>query len=89
MMCWSLHGGSGKRSLRMMSKNLPVKKISVVLSSEADIKEFIEKYYVRTSLSAEIGEEEISDKKQDEIEDDFSGENADSAPVINMLTLYF
>jgi hypothetical protein len=72
-----------------MSKNLPVKKISVVLSSEADIKEFIEKYYVRTSLSAEIGEEEISDKKQDEIEDDFSGENADSAPVINMLTLYF
>lgn len=70
-------------------QKLAGKKISVVLSSEADIKEFIEKYYVRTSLSAEIGEEEISDQKKDEIEDDFSGENADSAPVIKYVNSIF
>ncbi|MDD3053387.1 MAG: ATPase, T2SS/T4P/T4SS family [Endomicrobiaceae bacterium] len=71
-------------------QKLTGRRISVVLSSESDIKEFIEKYYVRTSLSAEIGEDEINnERKQDEIEDDFSGDNADSAPVIKYVNSIF
>ena len=65
------------------------KKISVVLASEDEIKKFIEKFYVITSLSGEIGEEDISvnhDKLEDQQDLD---EDADSAPVIRYVNSIF
>lgn len=67
------------------------KKISVVLASENDIQNFIENFYVRTTLSGEAvaEDEDISEnhedlEKQDELEDD-----ADSAPIIRYVNSIF
>ena len=67
------------------------KKISVVLASENDIQNFIENFYVRTTLSGETvaEDEDISEnheelEKQDELEDD-----ADSAPIIRYVNSIF
>lgn len=64
------------------------KRLSIVLSSEKDILSFIEKYYVRTSLSSEIGEgevetAEIEAAKQDDIND------TEAAPVIKYVNSIF
>lgn len=64
------------------------KKLSVVLSSEKDILSFIEKFYVRTSLSGEIGEDEVETndvdvEKQEEVND------TEAAPVIKYVNSIF
>ena len=64
------------------------KKLSVVLASEKDIISFIEKFYVRSSLSKEIGENEIQEAEEDELSDDIE-EDTDSAPVIKYVNSIF
>ena len=68
------------------------KKISVVLSSEKEILSFIEKFYVRTSLSSEIDEKEVEEVdtagKIYEENIDVSEDN-DSAPVIKYVNSIF
>ena len=65
------------------------KKISAVLSSENDIKEFIEKFYVRTSLSGSVEETDISVNHEDlESQTDLE-EDADSAPIIKYVNSIF
>ena len=65
------------------------KKLSVVLASEKDILSFIEKFYVRSSLSKEIGEHEIQEAEdEDELSDDIE-EDTDSAPVIKYVNSIF
>lgn len=70
-------------------QKLTGKKISVVLSSEKEIKEFIENFYVRTSLSSEIGDEDISDNHEDLTQQEDLDEDADSAPVIRYVNSIF
>lgn len=65
------------------------KKLSVVLASEKDVLSFIEKFYVRSSLSKEIGENEIQEAEdEDELSDDIE-EDTDSAPVIKYVNSIF
>ena len=65
------------------------KKLSVVLASEKDVLSFIEKFYVRSSLSKEIGENEIQEAEdEDELSDDIE-EDTDSAPVIKYVNPIF
>lgn len=62
------------------------KKLSVVLSSEKDILSFVEKFYVRTSLTEEMAEEEVSEVKEltnDDIDD------SEAAPVIKYVNSIF
>ncbi|MDD5021277.1 MAG: ATPase, T2SS/T4P/T4SS family [Endomicrobiaceae bacterium] len=63
------------------------KKLSVCLASEKDVQEFIEKYYVRTSMSIDLEDE--SNKKQIEGDDDIADTNADSAPVVKYVNSIF
>ncbi len=67
------------------------KKISVVLASEKDIISFIEKFYVRTSLSSEIAEDEInitSDEDNNEAQND-SDIDSEAAPVVKYVNSIF
>ena len=65
------------------------KKISVVLASENDIQNFIENFYVRTSLSGAVEEEDISVNHDDlELQKDLD-EDADSAPIIRYVNSVF
>ncbi|MCR4662597.1 MAG: Flp pilus assembly complex ATPase component TadA [Endomicrobiaceae bacterium] len=62
------------------------RKISVVLSSEKDILSFIEKYYVRTSLTEAAAEDEVQeveDLSNEDIED------SEAAPVIKYVNSIF
>ncbi len=64
------------------------KKLSVILASEKDILSFIERFYVRSSLSKEIGENEIQEaEEEEELTDDI--EESDSAPVIKYVNSIF
>jgi type IV pilus assembly protein PilB len=64
------------------------KKLSVVLASEKDVLSFIERFYVRSSLSKEIGENEVQEaEEEEELTDDI--EESDSAPVIKYVNSIF
>ena len=64
------------------------RKLSVVLASEKDVLSFIERFYVRSSLSKEIGENEIQEaEEEEELTDDI--EESDSAPVIKYVNSIF
>jgi len=63
------------------------KKLSVCLASEKDVQEFIEKYYVRTSMSIDIEDETA--KQQTTGDDDITDNNADSAPVVKYVNSIF
>jgi len=63
------------------------KKLSVCLASEKDVQEFIEKYYVRTSMSIDIEDETA--KQQTAGDDDIVDNNADSAPVVKYVNSIF
>lgn len=63
------------------------KKLSVCLASEKDVQEFIEKYYVRTSMSIDIEDE--TTKHQSAGDDDIVDNNADSAPVVKYVNSIF
>ena len=64
------------------------KRLSVVLASEKDILTFIERFYVRNSLSAEIGEDEVQEEAAEETNVE-SSEESDSAPVIKYVNSIF
>ena len=62
------------------------KRISVVLSSEKEILSFIEKFYVRTSLTESAAEEEVQEVQElsnDDVDD------SESAPVIKYVNSIF
>lgn len=63
------------------------KKLSVCLASEKDVQEFIEKYYVRTSMSIDLDDEK--NKQQTGGDDDIADTNADSAPVVKYVNSIF
>lgn len=64
------------------------KRLSIVLSSEKDILSTIEKCYVRTSLSGEIGEDEVEAQTQEiNSADDLT--DTDAAPVIKYVNSIF
>lgn len=63
------------------------KKLSVCLASEKDVQEFIEKYYVRTSMSIDL--EDDKSKQQTGGDDDIADTNADSAPVVKYVNSIF
>ncbi len=63
------------------------KKLSVCLASEKDVQEFVEKYYVRTSMSIDIEDE--TTKHQSAGDDDIVDTNADSAPVVKYVNSIF
>jgi len=70
------------------------KRLSVVLSSEKEILAFIEKFYVRTSLGSEIGENDIetensSTERAKEAEVTGYDTDTDSAPVIKYVNSIF
>ncbi len=69
------------------------KKISVVLSSKADIFSAIEKYYVRSSLGEDDGTESSGDEIRIEDESNAIDENdvsdADAAPVVKYVNSIF
>ena len=65
------------------------KKISAVLSSEKEIKDFIENFYVRTSLSGDIDADDISVNHDDLDSQEDLDEDADSAPVIRYVNSIF
>lgn len=62
------------------------KKLSVVLSSEKEILSFIEKFYVRTSLTEEVAGEEVQEIEELTNED---VEDSESAPVIKYVNSIF
>jgi type IV pilus assembly protein PilB len=64
------------------------KKLSVCLASEKDVQEFIEKYYVRTSMSIDI-EDESTKQQAGTSDDDIADTNADSAPVVKYVNSIF
>jgi type IV pilus assembly protein PilB len=64
------------------------KKLSVCLASEKDVQEFIEKYYVRTSMSIDI-EDESAKQQVGTGDDDIADTNADSAPVVKYVNSIF
>ena len=65
------------------------KRLSVVLASEKDILYYIEKFYVRSSLSKEIGENDVqeAEDEEDELMDDI--DDTESAPVIKYVNSIF
>lgn len=68
------------------------KKVSVALSSEKEILSFIERFYVRTSLSGEIDEkevEEVGTSNGDYEEQNNASEDNASAPVIKYVNSIF
>lgn len=70
-------------------QKLTNKRISVVLSAESEIKEFIENFYVRTSLSGEVGDEDISENHDSLEGQEDLDEDAESAPVIRYVNSIF
>jgi len=68
-------------------------KLSVNLMDDTEVKEAIEKYYVRTSLGEDDkggGEDaDITDKGDDLKNDDLGGESSESAPVIRYVNSIF
>ncbi|MBO7612177.1 MAG: Flp pilus assembly complex ATPase component TadA [Elusimicrobia bacterium] len=64
------------------------KRLSVVLASEKDILYYIEKFYVRSSLSKEIGEHDVQEaEEEEELTDDI--DDTESAPVIKYVNSIF
>ncbi|MDR1195681.1 MAG: Flp pilus assembly complex ATPase component TadA [Endomicrobium sp.] len=64
-------------------------RLSVSLMDETEVKEAIEKYYVRTSLGADTDEEGDISSKEEEITDGDLNESAEAAPVIRYVNSIF
>ena len=64
-------------------------RLSVSLMDETEIKEAIEKFYVRTSLGADSGDETDISAKEEEITDEDLSESAEAAPVIRYVNSIF
>lgn len=64
-------------------------KLSVSLIDETEVKEAIEKFYVRTSLGSDSGEETDISTKEEEITDGDLNESAEAAPVIRYVNSIF
>lgn len=66
------------------------KRLSIVLSSEKDILSFIEKFYVRTSLSSELGDDEVdtSIDTANELQNDVEIDSG-AAPIIKYVNSIF
>ena len=65
------------------------KKIYVALTSEKEILSFIERFYVRTSLSSEIDEKEVDTLDADEGKNDAKEEDSETAPIVKYVNSIF
>lgn len=65
------------------------KKIYVALTSEKEILSFIERFYVRTSLSSEIDEKEVDTLDADEGKNDAKEEDSEAAPIVKYVNSIF